>query len=98
MRLVEGEETSAFAFGRLEIFLNSFWGNICDLESFTPDAALVACRILGYDGGIAIKEFVDAPGATVGFSDQVLCRTPARNHACVYQNASLQLCYTEKET
>lgn len=55
MRLVEGEKTSAFEYGRLEIFLNGFWSNICDIESFTPDSAQVACSILGYAGGTSLN-------------------------------------------
>ena len=55
LRLVDGEKTSTFEYGRLEIFLNGFWSNICDIESFTPDSAQVACSILGYDGGTPLN-------------------------------------------
>ena len=55
LRLVEGEKTFAFSYGRLEVFLNGFWGTICDRESFTPDSAQVACSILGYDGGTSLN-------------------------------------------
>lgn len=74
LRLVNGEKTIYFEFGRLEVFLNGFWGNVCDKESFTPDSALVACRILGYDGGTSIFYYRDANGEHFHAIEQVLRR------------------------
>ena len=56
LRLMEGGAGAGFEFGRLEIFLRGFWSNICSggSESFTPDSAQVACRLLGYDGGASL--------------------------------------------
>lgn len=42
-------------YGRLEIFIRGFWSTVCDKRGFTPDAARVACRALGFDGGAAIQ-------------------------------------------
>jgi len=50
---MDGQSGSGYEYGRLEIFRRGFWGNIC--PSFTPDAAVVACRILGYDGGAHLQ-------------------------------------------
>lgn len=55
LRLMGGEANASYAYGRLEIFLRGLWSSVCDSESFTPDAALVACRILGYDGGAPLQ-------------------------------------------
>lgn len=55
LRLEDGAAGAMFEYGRLEIFLRGFWSNICDVEAFSPDSAQVACRVLGYDGGSALK-------------------------------------------
>lgn len=47
LRLVDGETSNE---GRLEIYLNSSWGTICD-DYWTGGDAEVACRQLGYEGG-----------------------------------------------
>ncbi len=36
--------------GRLEIFINSTWGTVCD-NRFGIEDADIACRELGFDGG-----------------------------------------------
>ena len=51
LRLTKGGSGPGFEYGRLEIFLNGFWSDICSDTQFTPNSAAVACRILGYDGG-----------------------------------------------
>ena len=55
LRLVQGSSGPGYEYGRLEIFLRGFWSTICDTDGFTPDAAQVACSILGYDGGSSIQ-------------------------------------------
>eukprot|EP00892_Ulva_mutabilis_P004968 jgi/Ulvmu1/2843/UM144_0008.1 len=55
LRLMDGETGPAYEYGRLEVFVRGFWSTVCDTESFTPDSAQVACRILGYEGGAALK-------------------------------------------
>lgn len=55
LRLMDGQEGASFEYGHLEIFLRGFWSNICDNSNFSPDSASVACRLLGYDGGAALK-------------------------------------------
>ena len=56
-RLVEGsaDPVARYEYGRLEIFARGFWSNVCNNDRFTPDAAQVACRALGYDGGAALR-------------------------------------------
>lgn len=55
LRLADGQAGNAYEYGRLEIFLRGVWSAICDVESFTPDSAKVACTILGYDGGAPLE-------------------------------------------
>ena len=55
LRLVEGDSGPGYEYGRLEIFLRGFWSTICDTDGFTPDSAAVACKMLGYGGGAALK-------------------------------------------
>ena len=57
LRIEGGDVTPEAVYGRLQIFLNGFWGDICSTESFTPDAAQVACKVLGYDGGAQLPRF-----------------------------------------
>ena len=52
---MDGQAGPGFEYGRLEIFLRGIWSTICDYESFTPDSADVACRILGFDGGAPLE-------------------------------------------
>ena len=54
-RLVDGSAGPGFEYGRLEIFARGFWSNVCNKDRFTPDAALVACKALGYGGGAALR-------------------------------------------
>lgn len=63
---------AGFEYGRLEVFLRGFWSNICDQPRFTPEAAQVACSILGYDGGAAPR-FRAAFAAAL--DNQVRCST-----------------------
>ena len=54
-RLVDGGAGAAYEYGRLEIFARGFWSNVCNIDRFTPDSALVACKALGYNGGAALR-------------------------------------------
>ena len=54
-RLVDGTAGPGYEYGRLEIFMRGFWSNVCNNDRFTPDAAQVACKALGYDGGAALR-------------------------------------------
>ena len=54
-RLMNGSSGNGYEYGRLEIFARGFWSNVCNNDRFTPDAAQVACRALGYDGGAALR-------------------------------------------
>ena len=54
-RLAEGRAGPNYEYGRLEVFMRGFWSNVCNNDRFTPDSAQVACRVLGYDGGAALR-------------------------------------------
>ena len=60
LRLMDGQVGTSFEYGRLEFFLRGFWSNICDNANFSPDSAMVACSLLGYDGGAALKFQADS--------------------------------------
>lgn len=56
--------------GRLEIWYSDTWGTVCD-DEFNNAACIVACRQLGYSGGLCVNED-GRNGCTVrqnGFSD-----------------------------
>lgn len=55
LRLMDGGSGVGYEYGRLEIFLRGFWSAVCNRFGFTPAAAQVACRALGYGGGAAIR-------------------------------------------
>ena len=52
IRLMDGSSGAGYEYGRLEIFVRGFWSTVCNNKGFTPDSALVACRSLGFDGGV----------------------------------------------
>lgn len=56
-RLVDGsiDPAGQWEYGRLELFTRGFWSNVCNNGRFTPDAAQVACKALGYDGGASLR-------------------------------------------
>ena len=54
-RLMGGTSGDGYEYGRLEIFARGFWSNVCNSGRFTPAAAQVACRALGYDGGASLR-------------------------------------------
>lgn len=55
-RLVGGAENpmQRYEYGRLEVFAQGFWSKVCSADRFPPNSAQVACRALGYDGGVAL--------------------------------------------
>eukprot|EP00892_Ulva_mutabilis_P001727 jgi/Ulvmu1/11555/UM078_0048.1 len=66
VRLSRGEAGPDFEYGRLEVFLNGLWGDICSEAQFTPASAAVACRLLGYEGGSPLLFEVPYVFATFG--------------------------------
>ncbi|CAG2195916.1 Hemicentin-1 [Mytilus edulis] len=56
---------------RLEIYYNYEWGTICD-DEFTDNAALVACKQLGYESGVSLNNFVEDGTGTI-MLDNVKC-------------------------
>ena len=47
LRLVGQTAVDNWEYGRLEVFLEGSWGQVCDLQFTGPDAE-VACRQLGF--------------------------------------------------
>ena len=60
--------------GRIEVYINSQWGTVCD-DMFDATDATVACRELGYSSGIPIGIFRLAilPGTGPILMDDVQC-------------------------
>ena len=50
IRLWSNGLSSSTTFGRVQLFYNSQWGNICDDASFGLTEATVICHQLGYTG------------------------------------------------
>ena len=75
---MDGQAGPGFEYGRLEIFLRGIWSTICDYESFTPDSAAVACRILGFDGGATLEFRNTLPDA----ENAVLNRSCSPQNSC----------------
>ena len=64
---MDGRSGPGYEYGRLDIFLRGLWRAVCDEDRFTPDAALVACAALGFDGGAALR-FRQAPNQVLFYS------------------------------
>jgi len=84
---MDGKKGPGYEYGRLEILLRGLWNTVCDEPrgesddsspaSFSPDAAQVACSILGYSGGATLefRQAYNEPsgrGDTFSRSNQVL--------------------------
>eukprot|EP00892_Ulva_mutabilis_P006138 jgi/Ulvmu1/3897/UM018_0119.1 len=77
LRLQGGESGPGYEYGRLEVFLRGFWSTICDRSGFTPDAAVLACSLLGFDGGAALRFRVPYSNIlTLGESDVLAATLP----------------------
>uniref|UniRef100_K1QGL0 Neurotrypsin n=1 Tax=Magallana gigas TaxID=29159 RepID=K1QGL0_MAGGI len=69
--------------GRVEVYLNGFWGTVCDDEFDMADATVV-CSSLGYPGALQVR-----PGAAFGNgSGQILMD----NVACLSSEISILEC------
>lgn len=55
MRLVDGGEVSNWKFGKLQVFLEGSWSQVCS-TNFGPEAVAVACRQLGYGEGTLLPQ------------------------------------------
>lgn len=50
MRLVQQTTVANWEIGRLQLFLDGFWGKVCG-DTFTATDVVVACRTMGYVSG-----------------------------------------------
>lgn len=93
LRLEGGEMADEYAYGRLEVFRQRLWSDVCGTEKFTPDSAGVACRQLGYDGGAALQ--FPRPYEFGTFVPPNLVRSPCFLSSClpaVRRGCHLRLC------
>ena len=59
--------------GRLEVYYSGTWGSVCD-DSFTDQAAGVACRSLGWSDGTVLHSACEGtPGSGPIWLDEVSC-------------------------
>ena len=68
LRLVDGWSANA---GRLEVFYGGAWGTVCD-HSWNDVDSEVACKELGFTGGVFTRKF--GPGSGQIWLDRVQCR------------------------
>ena len=68
LRLVDGWSSNA---GRLEVFYGSAWGTVCG-HSWNDVDSEVACKELGFTGGVFTRKF--GPGSGQIWLDRVQCR------------------------
>ena len=73
IRLVDGAKSTAFHSGRVEVFINGYWGTVCD-DSWSSSDARVVCRQLGYTRGIAYGRAIYGEGTGQIWLDDVACR------------------------
>ena len=89
LRLVDG--TSSWH-GRVEVYLDGEWGTVCD-DNFARVDAIVACRQLGYTGGLAANLGVRSGSGPIHLDDVACTGTEQRlidcpyvgNHNCVHR-------------
>ena len=67
-RLVDG---NGYNEGRLEVFHDGYWGTVCN-GIWGPEESNVACRELGFEGGVSTRLFGAGTGAI--WLDRVQCR------------------------
>lgn len=53
VRLLRNGIPGSFSSGRVQVYINNRWGNICDDESFDLTEATVICHQLGYSEAIS---------------------------------------------
>ncbi|XP_062576045.1 deleted in malignant brain tumors 1 protein-like isoform X2 [Saccostrea cucullata] len=69
IKLSNGNATNE---GFIEVFINGKWGAVCD-QVWDNDDAKVACRSLGYSGGVAVNSSVFGPGNEYIWLDGINC-------------------------
>ena len=92
LRLRDG---TAAASGRLEVYLDGRWGDVCD-DGFGAEEGAVACRQLGYSG---FAERMVAPeyGSGVFLMDDVVCTgSESRLIDCRYARARASACISRR--
>ena len=98
MRLVDGAEVANWVTGRLEVFFEGSWSQVCSAEFDSADAD-VACRQLGYGAGAVAGDPVNANTVFNGLANAtkgVLPEAAITLSGCKGDEASLLDCPAEK--
>ncbi|VDI61642.1 Hypothetical predicted protein [Mytilus galloprovincialis] len=66
---------------RLEIYNNYEWGTVCD-DKFDDNAATVACKQLGFSGGISLGNLVEDGSGTIMLDDLECTGSESRLYGC----------------
>ncbi|XP_052228461.1 neurotrypsin-like isoform X2 [Dreissena polymorpha] len=98
IRLVNGSRPSQ---GRLEVFYNNTWGTVCK-DKFNSSAAIVVCRMLGFNGNMitaATKDVISyGQGPGTIWLDDVTCNgTESSLSHCRANNWDVNNCGHEKD-
>ncbi|XP_064596720.1 deleted in malignant brain tumors 1 protein-like [Liolophura sinensis] len=72
LRLVNGDQTADYLFGRLEVFNSGSWGTVCD-DGFTDLTAVTLCGFLGYSLGYFATNAAFGEGTGTLWLDELVC-------------------------
>lgn len=61
LRIVDRVDLNGYATGALQVFLNGGWGAVCS-NTFDPIDAGVACRQMGFIGGVSLPLAIGGTG------------------------------------
>ena len=100
LRLVDEEEVGAWQVGRLEVFFEGSWGQVCGGAFNAPDA-IVACRQLGFATGAPgpLRRNLGGIPSNMGTGDRpVYHKVAITSPGCTGTEARLVDCPTEADS